>query len=334
MTLTFSQRSCCMSLTLSLLSTMDLLHIFLCLQLSLAVSRRLLQSHWVAACLSLSSMVAYCLAVSSSPMELLHVSSLMHAFSHWLSWSSGVAACLSLTRTLASFSHHYSQCHWDAECLPLSLTVSPCAIELLHVSHCLPFFCTVSSSSINLLAAIHCLLLLQAVSHGSVSHCHPLLLDVSHRLYQCNGVVICLSLSFTFSPRVAACLSHSPIVPGCLITRFPVVMELLHVSHCHPMLHAFSHCFFQCLRVAGFLSLSLQCHWISAFLSLSLSVSRICWMSLTDTYSCWLSLNSIALGETVRDMQQPWETARDMQQLWERHNVRQWETWARRNSDR
>ena len=162
----------------------------------------------------------------------------------------------------------------------LSLSISPRAMDLQHVSKCL-----------------QCLLAVTYYLNGSMELQHVslyllLLLVDSHYVSQCQGVAACISLS----PIVADCFSLSLPVPWsccmsltvfygywmsltvcltiwssyisltvshCYWLSLTVSMELLHVSHCLPWLLAvFSvppvpwSCYIS-LIVCGFLSLTL-----------------------------------------------------------------------------
>ena len=150
----------------------------------------------------------------------------------------------------------------------LSLTVSQCAIDLLHFSYFLLSLLVIShylSGQMEFVHVSHCLLSLLSISHClscpikllHVSHCLLWLLAVSQSLSQFNGVCMSLTvsyrryslslpvpwsclLSFTLLlavslglfqfQRVAACLSMSPTVCGSLSYLY-CPMELLHVSH-------------------------------------------------------------------------------------------------------
>ena len=154
------------------------------------------------------------------------------AVSLYLFRSHGVVECLSLSPVFAG-----------SNSLLLSVTCS-CWLPLT-ISHCCWLSLTVYPSPIEWL---------------HVSHCHPLLLDVSYRLYQCHGV--------------AACLSLSPIVTGCLYRSLPV---------------PWSFCMSDCQGCRLFLTVS-PVPWNCC---MSLTVSPVpwsCYMSFTVSHCCWLSL--------------------------------------------
>ena len=105
-----------------------------------------------------------------------------------------------------------------------------------------------------------------------VSHCHPWLLAVSHRIY---GPMELLHFSHFSWLSLTVSLS---------------AMELLHVSHCLFRFHRVAVCLVLSPMVAGCLSLSLLSHGVSACLSLSPIVAGCLLLSLKGLWSCCISL--------------------------------------------
>ena len=154
-----------------------------------------------------------------------------------------------------SESYGISACLNVTVCCRMSFTVPLIAMELLHASYYLSWF--------------------------AVSNC----------LFKFHVVAACLLLS----PMVACCLSLSLPVPwSCWlsITVYLGPMELLHLSHFHPLLWDFSHGLYQCNEVAACLSLSLQCHGVAACLSQSPMVACSLRLSLPVPWSCCISLTA------------------------------------------
>ena len=213
-----------------------------CLSLSL-------KSHTLAACLSLSVLVAAYLSLSLSVQ---------------------LSRCMSLTVSIGGW---------------LSITFPPSAIVLLHVSHC-SYGCW-QSLTVSLVPWSFCMSLTvsycnwmslivspTAIEFLNVSHCPLWLLAVSHFLFGPMEFLHIFHGLFHFH-LVAACLSLSPMVSGCLILSLQS--------------HAISACLSLFPIVAGLLSLSIWSHGVAPCLSMSPIVTDILSLSLPVPWSFCIS---------------------------------------------
>ena len=170
-----------------------------------------------------------------------------------------------------AFSHCHSHCHWVAAYLLLSPIVS-CCFSLSLLSHGVT-----ACLSLSLLVAGCLSMSLQYHRFCCMS------LTLSY------GCCLSLTLSFVLRSCYMSLTDYFSSMEFLQVHRcLPWFLAISHILSQWPWVAAFLS---QSFMIPGCLSLSLRSHGVATCLSLFLLLPLSCCMCLTVSYGCWVSIN-------------------------------------------